>query len=141
MAGRGLRASIDRLRDAMGPAAIRKKFLELQRKTGITRSGQIAILGAVLLWFMARVVAGTAMYMFSYGAILLVGAAFLLAPRRLRLEGVREGLFPRVQEGDRLDVELKLTAKRRMSTFILEERLPERLGKPVKVPTTTLSSE
>ena len=140
MAGRGIRARLDRLRDAFGPAAVRKKFLELQRKTGITRSGQIAILGAVLLWVMARVVAGTAMYLFSYGAILLVGLAFLLAPRRLRLEGVREGLFPRVQEGDRLDVELKLTAKRRMSTFILEERLPERLGKPVKVPITTLPS-
>ena len=80
------------------------------------------------------------MYLFAYGAILLVVVAYLIAPKRLRMEGIREGLFPRVQEGDRLDVELKLTAKRRLSTFILEERLPERLGKPVKVPITSLSS-
>ena len=137
---RGARARLDRVRDALGPAAIRRRFLELQRKMGITRSGQIAFLGAVLLWLMARVVAGTAMYLFAYGAILLLGVAYVIAPRSLRLDGERHGLFPRVHEGDRLDVELKLTAKRRLSTFILEERLPERLGKPVKVPITSLSS-
>jgi uncharacterized protein (DUF58 family) len=137
---RGVRARLDRIGAALGPAAVRRRFLALQRKLGITRSGQIAVVGAVLLWLMARVVAGTAMYLFAYGAVLLVVVAYLIAPKRLRLEGVREGLFPRVQEGDRLDVELKLTAKRRMSTFILEERLPERLGKPVKVPITSLSS-
>jgi uncharacterized protein (DUF58 family) len=137
---RSVRARFDRLAEALGPKAVRRRFLDLQRKLGITRSGQIAIIGAVVLWVMARVVAGTAMYLFAYGAVLLVVVAYLIAPKRLRLEGVREGLFPRVQEGDRLDVELKLTAKRRLSTFILEERLPERLGKPVKVPITSLSS-
>lgn len=137
---RGLRARLDRLGDAFGPAALRRRLLELQRKLGITRSGQIAVVGAVFLWVMARVVAGTAMYLFAYGAVILVVVAYLIAPKKLRLEGIREGLFPRVQEGDRLDVEIKLTAKRRMSTFILEERLPERLGKPVKVPITSLSS-
>lgn len=137
---RGVRARVDQVARALGPAAIRRRFLDLQRKLGITRSGQIAIIGAVVLWVMARVVAGTAMYLFAYGAVILVVVAYLLAPKALKLEGVRDGLFPRVQEGDRLDVELRLTAKRRMSTFILEERLPERLGKPVKVPITSLSS-
>ncbi|HUP87537.1 MAG TPA: DUF58 domain-containing protein [Acidimicrobiales bacterium] len=137
---RGARARFDRVASALGPAALRRRFLEYQRKLGITRSGQIAIIGAFVLWIMARVVAGTAMYLFAYGAVILVVVAYLIAPKKLKLEGVREGLFPRVQEGDRLDVELKLTAKRRMSTFILEERLPERLGKPVKVPITSLSS-
>jgi len=137
---RGVRSRVDRVRDALGPKEVRRRFLRLQRKLGITRSGQIAIFGSITLWFMARVVAGTAMYLFAYGAILLVVVAYLIAPRRLGLTGERAGLFPRVQEGDRLDVELKLTAKRRLSTFILEERLPERLGKPVKVPITTLAS-
>ena len=139
-AARGFRSRLDRIRDALGPSAVRRRFLDLQRKLGITRSGQIAVVAFVVLWFMARIVAGTAMYLFAYGAILLVGVAYLIAPRNLKLEGTREGLFPRIQEGDRLDVELKLKAKRRLSTFILEERIPERLGKPVKVPITTLSS-
>ncbi|HEX2850328.1 MAG TPA: DUF58 domain-containing protein, partial [Acidimicrobiales bacterium] len=80
------------------------------------------------------------MYLFAYGIVLLLVVAYLIAPKRLRLEGERAGLFPRVQEGDRLDVEVKLTARRRVSTFVLEERVPERLGRPVRVPITSLSS-
>jgi uncharacterized protein (DUF58 family) len=126
--------------DAFAPAAIRRRAQDLQRRTPITRYGWIAIVGAIFLWVMARVVAGTAMYLFAYGVALLVVVAFFIAPRRLRLEGERAGLFPRAQEGDRLDVEVKLRAKRRVSTFILEERVPERLGNPVRVPITKLSS-
>lgn len=136
---RGLRARLDRLVDALGPAAVRRRLLAYQRRLGITRSGQVAVVGAVGLWVMARVVAGTAMYLFAYGAVLLLAVSYLIAPRRLKLDGERSGLFPRVQEGDRLDVEVRLTARRRVSTFVLEERLPERLGNPVKVPITTLS--
>ena len=134
------RSRMDALADALTPAAIRRRVQELQRRTPITRYGWIAIFGAVVLWIMARVVAGTAMYLFAYGVVLLVGVAFVIAPRRLKLEGDRSGLFPRAQEGDRLDVEVKLRATRRVSTFILEERVPERLGNPVRVPITKLSA-
>ena len=137
---RALQSRRDRLADALGPRALRRRFQALQRAIGITRYGQIAVLGAVVLWVMARVVAGVAMYLFAYGIVLLIGLAYVVAPKRLRLDGERAGLFPRMQEGDRLDVEVKLTAKRRVSTFILEERLPERLGNPVRVPITSLSS-
>lgn len=135
-----LRIWLDRLVDALGPAAVRHRLQEMERRLGITRPGQMAILGAVGIWILARVVAGTAMYLFAYGAVLLVGVSYAIAPRRLKLEGERVGLFPRAQQGDRLEVELKLRAKRRMTTFILEEQLPERLGKSVKVPITKLSS-
>jgi uncharacterized protein (DUF58 family) len=106
----------------------------------VTRYGQVAFVGAVLLWIMARVVAGTAMYLFAYGVVMMLVVAFVIAPRKLKLEGERAGLFPRAREGDRLDVEVKLVAKRRVSTFILEERVPERLGHPVRVPITKLSA-
>jgi uncharacterized protein (DUF58 family) len=135
-----LRVTLDRLVDALAPGEVRKRFDRLQRTLGITRFGWVAAAGAVLLWLAAYVVAGTAMYLFAYGLALMLVLAFVLAPRRLKLEGEREGLYPRVQEGDRLDVEVKLTARRRMSTFILEERVPERLGKPVRVPITKLPS-
>src|SRR5688572_21298367 len=135
---RGIRARLDRVVDALSPGSIRRGLEAAQRKLGITRSGQIALVGFVLLWVMARVVAGTAMYLFAYGLLLLVGLSYLNAPHRPRLTGTREGLFPRAQEGDRLDVEVKLTASRRVGAFILEERVPERLGAAVRVPIVKL---
>jgi uncharacterized protein (DUF58 family) len=130
----------DRFSDAISPEAVRRYILAVQRKTGITRLGLVALFGAAMLWFLAWLVAGTAMYLIAYGVVLLIGVAFFTAPRRLKLEGVREGLFPRAQEGDRLEVEVRLDAKRRVSTVILEERLPTRLGTTVKVPITSLAA-
>jgi uncharacterized protein (DUF58 family) len=135
-----LRARLDVLAEALSPRVIKRKALDLQRRIGITRSGQVAIVAAIVLWIVARIVAGTAMYLFAYGAVLLVGVSYAIAPRRLRLEGERFGLFPRVQQGDRLDIEVRVTAKRSLSTLVLEERVPERLGKNVRVPVTKLSS-
>ena len=126
--------------DALSPGAIRRRYEAFQRWTGITRYGWVAIVGAIGLWIAARVVAGTAMYLFAYGLVILLVISLLLAPRRLRLDGERTGLFPRAQEGDRMAVEVRLTARRRVSTFILEERVPERLGSTVRVPITRLSS-
>jgi uncharacterized protein (DUF58 family) len=137
---RGLRARIDRITDALAPGAIRLRWQALQRRTGLTRLGVVAFLGFVLIWLAARVVAGTAMYLFAYGALLLVVVSYLLAPRKLKLQGERTGLFPRATEGDRLEVDVTLTAQRRVTTFMLEERVPERLGRSVRVPITKLSS-
>ena len=77
----------DRLTDALSPSSIRRRFIELQRKSGITRSGQIAIVGFVFLWITARVVAGKAIFIFAYGVLLLLGVAFVIAPRKLKLVG------------------------------------------------------
>lgn len=130
----------DRISEALSPAAIRRRFIELQRRSGITRSGQIAVIGFIFLWVIARIVAGRAIFIFAYGVLLLLIVAFVIAPRRLKLVGDRTGLFPRALEGDRLEVEVKLTAQRRVSNFILEERVPERLGTPVRVPIAKLSA-
>lgn len=124
--------------DAFTAQRIRLWWTDLQRKLHLTRSGQIAIVTAVIPWIVARVVAGNALYIFAYGIALLVFASYALAPRKLKLEGVREGLFPRALEGDSLDVEVKLTAQKRIGAFILEERVPEKLGNTVKVPIAKL---
>lgn len=136
---RRARAVLDRLWSAVAPSRLRALGRSLERKLGITRAGQVALVAAVVLWVMAYVVAGTAMYLFAYGMVLLLVVAYFIAPRRLKLEGVRAGLYPRVYEGDRLDIELTLTAKKTVSTFVLEERVPERLGRDVKVPVTRLA--
>lgn len=129
----------DRFTDAASPDRIREAWRAFERKTGLTRSGQVAALACFSCWLIAYFIAGTGMYIFSYGIFLLALTSFFLARRRLKLEGSREGLFPRAQEGDRLDVEVRLTAKRGVSTFVLEERVPERLGTTVKVPIAKLS--
>src|SRR5207249_11688444 len=73
-------------------------------------------------------------------SLFLLILSYLLSPKRLHMTGERVGLFPRAQEGDRLEVEVNLTATRSVSTFILEERVPERLGRHVRVPIAKLSS-
>jgi uncharacterized protein (DUF58 family) len=134
-----LRERLDRFADAAGPQAVRDRFARIRRTLGITLYGLIALLGAVFLWAIAAVIAGKAMYIFAYGLLLLFVMSFFISPK-LKLVGERAGLFPRASEGDRLEVNLKLQAKRRASTFILEERVPARLGSIVKVPITRLPS-
>ena len=136
----GLRSGVDQVADALAYTNLRRYAMDAHRWLGLTRSGYIAIVGAVLLWLMARVVAGTAIYIAAYGAIGLVIVGVAIAPRRLGLKGDRAGLYPRAQEGDKLDVQVRLTAKRSVSTFILEERVPEKLGSAVRVPIVRLAA-
>jgi len=135
-----LRTWLDRAAAAITPSAIRARAGALQRKLGLTRSGAAALFAFVAIWVAARVIAGTAMYLFAYGALLMVVISLVIAPRKLRLTGERAGLFPRAQQGDRLDVEVRLSAQRRVGSFMLEEQVPERLGTKVRVPISKLSS-
>lgn len=129
----------DRLSDALTPERIRESLQNIQRKSHLTRTGLVGLLAFALAWLVAYVVAGNALYIFAYGILLLIGASYLFAPRKLKVTGDRTGLFPRAHQGDRLDVEVKLEAKRRVSTFVLEERVPEKLGATVKVPIAKLA--
>jgi len=131
---------LDRWRDALRREELRNSARLLQRRVGLTGIGLAALLAGAAVWIVARIVAGTAMYLFAYGAFLIIILALVIAPRKLKLEGERTGLFPRAHEGDRLDVEVRLRASRRVSTFMLEERVPERLGQAVRVPITQMSS-
>lgn len=133
-----LLARRDKLADSLSAQSIKQRWEEIQRKLHLTRSGQIAIMTAVIPWLIARIIA-PALYVFAYGVALLVVASYALAPRRLKLTGEREGLFPRALEGDRLEVEVQLTAERRVGAFMLEERVPERLGNTVRVPVPKLA--
>lgn len=137
---RSLSGRIDRFRDDLETGAFGARFKERVAKLGLTRAGAAAAVAAVLIWISARIVAGTAMYLFAYGLALAVFAATALAPRRLKLEASREGLFPRTTEGQRLSVTLQLKAKRRASTLVLEEKLPQRLGQTVRVPVARIGS-
>jgi len=127
------RTRLDRVADAFQPAAVRAFARRVRRRFGITRIGGIALLGALIVWVLARVVAGTAMYVVAYGIVVVIILSFSMSRRRIPLTGERAGLFPRVNEGEQLDVTITLTARRGISTVIIEEKVAERLGQPVRI--------
>jgi uncharacterized protein (DUF58 family) len=129
-------SALDRVRDALALPRLRAQLEALNRRLGLTKTGRIALVSAVVPWTFAYLVAGTALYIFSYASVGVVLSAFLLIPRKLKLTAERTGLFPRVQTGDRLAVEITLRPGRRVGTFILEERIPDPLGAKVRVPIT-----
>jgi uncharacterized protein (DUF58 family) len=129
---------LDRVRDALTAERLRSSWLLVRRRVGLTTAGQLALVAAIATWIVARIIAGTPLFVLAYGLFLLVVSGYVLARRRMRLSGQRAGLYPRAQQGDRLEVTVRLETQRRMSAFILEEFVPERLGQTVKVPITSL---
>jgi uncharacterized protein (DUF58 family) len=59
--------------------------------------------------------------------------SFLWGRRPLNLEGARSDARPRFAEGETIDMEVGLRAGRRVSTFILEEQVPDGLGNTPRV--------
>jgi len=136
--GVAVRTRFDRVRDSLSPQSNRRRFASLRRKIGLTTSGQVAAFGVIVTYIFGRIIGGLPILLLAYGLLLLLVIGFVLARRRIRMEGERTGLFPRAQQGDRMNVEVVLRSKRAMSTFVLEERLPERLGRSIRVPIARL---
>jgi uncharacterized protein (DUF58 family) len=113
---------------------------EITRVTHLTPTGLIMSATAVLFWCLGRFVAGTPLYLIAYGLALVVIVSLLAGRRPLPLEGSRADSRARLAEGETVNMEVSLTATRRLSTFILEEKLPEGLGDPARVPVATLES-
>jgi uncharacterized protein (DUF58 family) len=113
---------------------------KMQRKIGLTPIGLLGIVLAAFLWLMGYVVAGKTLYLFAYGAALLIIVVYVTGKRKLPLVGERSELRARAREGEVLGVELKLHCNRRLSTIVLEELIPERLGNAVQLPIATLHS-
>lgn len=110
----------------------------LQRSTSLTSTGAGALALAAVMWGIGRVVAGRPLYILSYGSVGLLLIAWVMSRRKLPLEGNRSDTRPRVREGDSLDVSVRLTAGRPLSTLILEERVAAELGQTVKLPIESL---
>src|SRR5579884_169904 len=111
----------------------------VERRTGVTLGGLVALALAVLGWLLANAVGGRALYLVAYGLVLLFAVAVVLARRQRRVEAVRSRLPRRAREGQRLRCELTLTASARATTFVVEESLHPHLGRTVRFPVLTLS--
>lgn len=139
-----MRRRLSRLTETLARVLSTKRIAatldRFERRAGITRIGEVGILVSILLWILARVVAGRSMYLFAYGSLLLVVATIVSGRRKLPLEGQRSDTRPRVREGEILNIEIGLTARRRLSTIVLEEQIPDKLGEAVRLPIATLHS-
>jgi uncharacterized protein (DUF58 family) len=96
--------------------------------TGFTSSGLILLVVTVAAWSLGYYVGGRPLYLMAYGGAAVLVASWLYGRRTPDLTGARSEVQARVREGQSVTVEVSLTAGRRMSTLILEERLPPVLG-------------
>jgi uncharacterized protein (DUF58 family) len=106
--------------------------------TGITSTGIVLLALAVLCWVIGYVAGGRPLYLGSYLMLAMFGIAYAIGRRPLPLTGQRADARPRVREGETIAMDVSLTAKRSLSTFILDEDVPERLGSPARVPIASL---
>src|SRR5258708_39627637 len=74
----------DRIRDRLSWQELSRSAGVVSRLVGLTRSGYIALAGAVMLWVVARGGAGDAMYGGSFGAAGLGVAGVFPGPRPAR---------------------------------------------------------
>ena len=110
----------------------------LERWLGLTSTG-LGLLGLIAVGFLtARATGSRAMFLLVYGAVLMLVAAWLLGRRRLAIDAHRSDLPTRVREGQLVDVEVALTARRRLATIVVEDTLPEPLGASSRLPVALL---
>ncbi len=112
----------------------------IERKLGLTPSGLLVIVFAIAGWILARLLGSRAMFLLVYGLIVVLVISWVMGRRKLSVAAVRSELPTRVRQGQLVDVELTLTAKRRLSTIVLEEELHNHLGNDVRVPIPILPS-
>ncbi|MDQ1373843.1 MAG: hypothetical protein QOJ09_1181 [Actinomycetota bacterium] len=113
---------------------------QMTRATGLTPSGLILVGVALGSWLLGYFVAGRPLYLLAYGAAAVLLLSWVIGRRPLALEGTRSMIRPRVREGEEISVDVALTAGRRLSTFILEERVPPVLGQHARLPIASLEA-
>jgi uncharacterized protein (DUF58 family) len=96
--------------------------------TGFTSSGLILLGVALASWGLGYYVGGRPLYLIAYGGAAVLIASWFYGRRAPDLTGHRSEVQARVREGQSITVDVSLTAGRRLSTLILEERLPAVLG-------------
>jgi uncharacterized protein (DUF58 family) len=113
----------------------------VEQRLGLTANGLAVAAFALLGWVAARALGGHALFLLVYVSLLLVGAAWWMARRRRALSAERSQLPLRVREGQTVAAEITLRSRRRLTSFVVEERLDDALGSPVRVAVGTLSAD
>lgn len=109
------------------------------RVTGLTALGALVLVGAAGAWLLARLQGGRTLFLLVYGAVVVVLVARFMGRKRIDLTAERSSLPPRLRQGQQIDVELCLSAQRRVGVFVMEERLHPHLGRERRLPVAGLS--
>lgn len=128
-----------RRRSRRGAGTIEETAARWLRRTGLTTAGASLIVAAVVGWILARLIGSRTLYLLVYGGVVILGLAWYLGRERRAIEAVRSDLPSRVLEGQIVDVELTMTATRRVAGLVLEEHLPSRLGRPRRIQLATVT--
>jgi uncharacterized protein (DUF58 family) len=108
---------------------------------GITRAGGVLLAVAAAGWVFGRFIGGVTLLLLAYGVVIVVGVARFLGRRRLDLAAKRTELPTRLRQGQRVEVELTVTARRRVGVFVLEEILHPHLGLDRRLPVAGLAGD
>ena len=94
---------------------------------------------AVACWFLARQIGARSLFLLVYLGLLAIAASWLVTRRKLSLTASRSELSLRMREGQSATVSLTLASARRVTTVVVDDRLPPELGGDVHVPVASLA--
>jgi uncharacterized protein (DUF58 family) len=100
----------------------------------LTVNGAVAAAVVVVGWGVARVVGARSGYLMVYGTLLALVMSWVVSRRRLQLEVTRAALPARVRCGQIVPVALRMTTRRRVSTFLLTDEIAAGLGSSARLP-------
>ena len=106
----------------------------LQRETGIPSQGLAIAAASVLGWLVAYQRGAKSLYLMAYAGMVALAVATFLSRRPRGAVAVRSSIPHRVQEGQRIYVTVEVTARRRVSTFLLQEGVPANLAPVFRMP-------
>jgi uncharacterized protein (DUF58 family) len=106
----------------------------VERRIGLTVVGLGVLVLAVAGILIGQRSAISAIVLFSYGLLILLGLSWIVGRRPLPVSASRSQLPTRVRVGRPVDVQIALHARRRVSTVILEDALPDALGTSTRLP-------
>ncbi|GAC1328627.1 MAG: hypothetical protein NVSMB17_04260 [Candidatus Dormibacteria bacterium] len=110
-----------------------------QRRLGLTAGG-LGLCGVALAgWGLARVTGGRTLYLVVYALAAAIAVATVVARRHRPLEASRSELPLRAREGQRLQLAITVTSRRRLSAFIIEEKLHPHLGPAMRLPVGSIA--
>ena len=113
----------------------------LREASGLTTTGLVVLVAAAACWLLARWMGGRTLFVLVYGVVVVVAVARFMGRRRLDLVAERSEVPTRLRQGQRMEIEVTVSAKRRVGVFLMEERLHPHLGRMKTVPVAGLRPE
>lgn len=110
----------------------------VERRLGLTGIGVSLLALAVVVVVGGRAAESRGLLLAGYGLLIVLGISWGLGRRKLSIEADRSALPSRVRARKPVEVDLSLTAGRRITGIIVEETLDEHLGQSVRVPVPVL---